>query len=250
MFGKNPKPSFGFEQTGERVLVRALFPTIQGEGPFTGHPAIFVRLGGCPLHCWFCDTDFTEARSEWYTAEELVWMCATNWDNARWQAEPLVVITGGEPLYQNVGPLIRGLLDSGFQVQIETSGAVKNVPSALLWQPGVHTVVSPKTASVHPDILRYATDWKYVIGHDATVTEDGVPVVDTQDTGKPRQLASPFGRVSPDPFRVWLQPREDYDPVGKPNKLANDANLQRTKQVALLFGYCVSLQTHKILGVE
>jgi organic radical activating enzyme len=249
MFGKNPKPSFRYEDTGERLLVHSLFPTIQGEGPFTGHPAIFIRLGGCPLHCWFCDTDFAEEGSSWYPVEELAWMCVSNWDNARWRAAPLVVITGGEPLYQNLDPLIRTLLDSGFRVQVETSGATKHAP-ALLWQSDVTAVVSPKTGRVHRDVLRHATDWKYIIGHDTITTEEGVPVSDTQGTGNQLPLASPFGRNSPTPYRVWLQPREDYMPDGRPNTLANERNLQRTKELAMQFGFCVSLQTHKILGVE
>ena len=243
MFGKNQKPAFRFDQTGSRVLVRDVFSTIQGEGPFTGRPAVFLRLAGCPLHCWFCDTDFDEQYSLWNDVRELAWRCAGLWDNSKWRAAPLVVITGGEPLYQNIGPLIKGLLDAGFaDVQIETSGAVKNTPPQLSHRQ-VTTVVSPKTATVHPRVFQYADAWKYIIGNDTEVSEEGVPVDDTQQTGSARQLAMPL-----DQSLIYLQPREDYLPCGQRNELANTMNLNRTRDLALQFGYRVSIQTHKILG--
>ena len=57
MFGKNPKrPSIVSD--GNSIFVQEIFPTIQGEGIFSGLPAIFIRLGGCNLACSFCDTEF------------------------------------------------------------------------------------------------------------------------------------------------------------------------------------------------
>lgn len=248
MFGKNPKPSFTPADTGDRVLVHSLFNTIQGEGPYTGRPAIFIRLGGCPLHCWFCDTDFAEESSSWFKPDELAWMCASNWDNAGWRAEPLVVITGGEPLYQNLTPLVTTLREGGFVVQVETSGAVKDVllpgHKTEIGTIGIDLVVSPKTPTVNKRVHQYAIAWKYIVGHDTEISENGIPIDDTQKTGTPRELASPSDR-----FLIWLQPREDYLPNGDSNHLANEANRERVKELALQFGYNVSLQTHKILGV-
>ena len=57
MFGKNPirKPE---NHDGNFLKIQEIFYTIQGEGIYSGYPAVFVRLGGCNLACKFCDTDF------------------------------------------------------------------------------------------------------------------------------------------------------------------------------------------------
>ena len=57
MFGKNPirKAEKG---DGSVLQIQEIFPTVQGEGPHTGVPSVFVRLGGCNLACSFCDTEF------------------------------------------------------------------------------------------------------------------------------------------------------------------------------------------------
>ena len=63
MFGKNPirPPEKG---DGSILFVQEIFPTLQGEGPLAGVPAVFLRLGGCNLACSFCDTEF-ESFKEW-----------------------------------------------------------------------------------------------------------------------------------------------------------------------------------------
>ena len=57
MFGKNPirKPE---NHDGNFLKIQEIFYTIQGEGIYSGYPAVFVRLGGCNLACKFCDTEF------------------------------------------------------------------------------------------------------------------------------------------------------------------------------------------------
>ena len=57
MFGKNKilKPEI---HDGNNLDVQEIFPTLQGEGPYAGWPAVFIRLGGCNLACDFCDTEF------------------------------------------------------------------------------------------------------------------------------------------------------------------------------------------------
>ena len=72
--------------------VHSIFPTIQGEGPFVGQPAIFIRLAGCNLQCPLCDTEYTEGRIRlsvpviFDAVQEHIRLFA-----------PLIVITGGEP---------------------------------------------------------------------------------------------------------------------------------------------------------
>ncbi|HEY6020017.1 MAG TPA: 7-carboxy-7-deazaguanine synthase QueE, partial [Candidatus Paceibacterota bacterium] len=62
MFGQNPVSPIRHDK--ESFLVKDIFYTIQGEGPYAGRPAVFVRLGGCNLRCAFCDTDFSNGVKE------------------------------------------------------------------------------------------------------------------------------------------------------------------------------------------
>ena len=86
------------------LWVHSIFPTIQGEGIFAGVPAVFLRLGGCNLQCPFCDTDYTEG-SEWMQGDQIVYLVRFFMP----RKANLVVITGGEPMRQKLGPLIKTL---------------------------------------------------------------------------------------------------------------------------------------------
>src|SRR5262245_23888824 len=122
MFGKNALLKQDLDESGA-LWVQEMFHTIQGEGPFTGLPAVFIRLGGCNLKCHFCDTDFES--STWRPShDELI-----DKFNALETAETtrLVVLTGGEPFRQNAVPLMTTLLAAGWTIQVETAG--------LLWLP-------------------------------------------------------------------------------------------------------------------
>src|SRR5580658_3582582 len=95
---------------GQSLWVQEVFYTLQGEGPFSGVPAVFVRLAGCNLACFWCDTDFES--STWRpTFDELL----ANIEEKRPAICNLIVITGGEPFRQNIRPLVCHLLDSGLR---------------------------------------------------------------------------------------------------------------------------------------
>lgn len=115
------------------LRVNEIFYSLQGEGHFTGTPAVFVRLSGCNLRCPFCDTD--HHASVGMTYAEVV---------ARVAAFPSrhVVVTGGEPSMQLTDGFIDALHAAGCFVQVETNGTLP-LPSAVDW-----ITCSPKDAPV------------------------------------------------------------------------------------------------------
>lgn len=100
--------------------VHSIFRTLQGEGPFTGHSAIFIRLAGCNLQCPACDTDYTSKRSL-MSVQTIIDKVNTLKIG---QTIQLIVITGGEPLRQNISDLCILLYQAHYTVQIETNGTL------------------------------------------------------------------------------------------------------------------------------
>jgi organic radical activating enzyme len=94
------------------------FHSVQGEGAWTGTNAFFIRLGGCDVGCWFCDTkqSWNPKRHPQQSIEELV-------ELAKLVNPAIVVITGGEPLMHDLTVLTRSLHDAGLRTHLETSGA-------------------------------------------------------------------------------------------------------------------------------
>lgn len=134
--------------------INEVFETIQGEGVFTGVPAIFVRLQVCPVGCSWCDTKQTwTAEPEDLVSVDRI-MVKTE-DSPLWtqlDADGVVslliaqgytakhvVITGGEPCIYDLRPLTTALETAGFNCQIETSGT-----SAILTSNNTWVTVSPK----------------------------------------------------------------------------------------------------------
>src|SRR5690606_21434036 len=110
MFGKNPKRP-PIKGDGSTLEVQEIFPTFQGEGVYTGWPAVFIRLGGCNLACHFCDTEF-----ESYQPMELEEIVQQVIELTGKTHTKLVVITGGEPFRQPIGLLCRTLLGQEYKV--------------------------------------------------------------------------------------------------------------------------------------
>ena len=236
MFGANPTRPLD-RSDGHVLTVQEVFRTIQGEGPDTGTPATFVRLWGCHLHCWFCDTDFESVQRR-APISQLVRECRTG--------PRLVVLTGGEPMRQHIAPLCSELLTFGHHVQIETAG---NFDFHDKWCPtegGLTIVVSPKGPAMHPELCPKATAFKYVVSaRQPQSHDDGLPIADYQQKqGVPRRLARPpIDVLLREPHRVFVQPMDEQDVV------LNRGNAILCAELAQRFGYRVSLQTHKILGV-
>jgi len=124
--------------------VSEIFYSLQGEGLRTGAPSLFIRLSGCNLSCSFCDTD-TKSYEE-LTIAEILFRLSKEKADCGW-----VVLTGGEPLIQDMDTL-KKLLESlrlaGYLVQLETNGTRG---TALDFD---HITVSPKEDNIHPGLNR------------------------------------------------------------------------------------------------
>ena len=101
-----------------RLKVTEIFYSLQGEARNVGLPTVFVRLTGCPLRCTYCDTAYAFTGGEWMDIASIL-------DEVKKYRTSHVTVTGGEPLAQkNCVDLLRLLCDSGYDVSLETSGAI------------------------------------------------------------------------------------------------------------------------------
>jgi 7-carboxy-7-deazaguanine synthase len=197
--------------------VNEIFYSIQGEGHWTGRPAVFLRFSGCNLWsgveaerenaiCTFCDTDFVSYQT--YDADELAAVMRASCDSVH----PMAVITGGEPLLQLDDILVSALHRAGFYIAIETNGTLP-LTVDIDW-----VCVSPKTPSIR-------------------IT-----------AGNELKLVYPQCRIVPEKFadlnfdHLWLSPMDG--PKIKSN-------------TELAYHYCLlnpqwrlNIQTHKVIGVR
>ena len=106
------------DNAGQALRITEIFYSLQGEARTVGLPTVFVRLTGCPLRCVYCDTEYAFSGGELFSIEQIVERVASH-------APRYVTVTGGEPLAQkNCLPLLTQLCDAGYEVSLETGGAM------------------------------------------------------------------------------------------------------------------------------
>ncbi|MEQ4674584.1 7-carboxy-7-deazaguanine synthase QueE [Providencia vermicola] len=185
--------------------INEIFQTLQGEGVFTGVPAVFIRLQGCPVGCSWCDTKQTWEKEQdkqttlgdialktldsdtWAMADsdELIQLMKTKGFTAKH-----IVITGGEPCIYDLMPLTESLEQSGYQCQIETSGTYPIQCSEKTW-----VTVSPKVGmkgglKVLAQAVSRANEVKHPVAREKDIealdailalrTSDNLPIVALQ----------------------------------------------------------------------
>jgi 7-carboxy-7-deazaguanine synthase len=151
------------------LKINEIFESIQGEGSLIGSPALFVRLDGCPLRCSWCDTPYAlEGNAGAAVSTDVIAERAAGFSH--------VVITGGEPLAQDIAPLVAALRRDR-HITVETSGTIfADLPGVALFS------ISPKvgTSGYHPklNVLRKYCEsaagrmqLKFVIGDDRDADE-------------------------------------------------------------------------------
>lgn len=222
----------------EQIIIHSIFETIQGEGPLCGERALFIRLWGCNLRCPGCDTEYTDNQrvvTHGFMLAEA--------ERLGWPQGALIVITGGEPLRQNIGPSIALLLRAGYRVQIETNGVLWHEGlDDILYRYGAHDkfqlVCSPKTNRIHERIHASATAFKYVVRHGEIDPSDGLPLKALMHPAAPK-----VARPRPDAL-VYVQPMDEDDTA------TNLLNLQAAIQSTMAFGHRLQVQVHKIINME
>ncbi len=225
MFGKNKilKPEI---HSGERLEIQEIFFTIQGEGPYAGHPSVFIRLGGCNLACDFCDTEFDSYQN--LSLKEIIEKVEDLAKNSEGKiVRKLIVITGGEPLRQPIEMLCEELIRLKFLIQIETNGTLfRALP------PEIKIICSPKNTNgryhaIRADLLPRVSALKFIIS-------------------KTNQNYSDISEVGQSTFNipVYLQPMDEYD------EAKNRTNLEHVVKLCEKHGHLLSLQTHKIIGIK
>lgn len=229
MLNSQPKaPKVGRLKDGA-VYVHSIFSTIQGEGPYAGAPATFIRLAGCNLDCPWCDTIYTGGSVSIMTPEEII---------AQLDHNPLVVITGGEPFRQHFGDLVTLLHTHHFKIQIETNGT--------LFQPDfpyhlATLVCSPKLKKIEKQLAPYIRYYKYVAQWNSISVEDGLPIEVLGNKVRGVVARPPIPSIV---ARIYLQPMDSQD------EAENKANLDAVIKSCKTFGHTLCLQIHKIIGVE
>lgn len=150
----------------ETFPVVELFDSIEGEGKRTGYMAVFVRFAGCNLRCSYCDTGYalerSDARNHLTEGELLERIRSYPWKK--------VTLTGGEPLLQPLDGLCRALSREGYEVNIETNGAVpllEERPKGLFYTMDVKSLSSGMRGRMRMENLTRLTGddvVKFVVG--------------------------------------------------------------------------------------
>lgn len=220
---------------GQTLDLHSVFLTIQGEGPFSGRRAVFIRLAGCNLQCPGCDTEYTKFRRP-----ASIHDIAAGVHQLAGEVPAIVVITGGEPLRQPIGRLVRLLLAVFDVVQIESNGTVppdevlrNTLDARLCW-----LVVSPKTLHINDECYKLAAAFKYVLHHGDVSEADGLPTV-ALDHLRGKGVARP--RVG---APVYLTPYDTGDDDDE------RLNAMAVAQSCIRFGYHAGLQIHKYMDLK
>ncbi len=211
-----------------KLKISEIFFSIQGEGPLIGYPSFFIRLFGCNLNCFWCDTPY--AKGENYYEEWEVSEIVSFWEK-NFKFIPFITLTGGEPLLQNsVYSLISEFLNKGCIIVLETNGSIslERVPQEVI------KVMDIKTPSSGMDKYNLYENFRFLIKKDAVK----FVIKDKKDFEFALNIVEKFKLLYY--TQVFLSPAY---PFLKPQTLANW--ILETKK-PLRF----QIQLHKVVGIK
>jgi len=285
MFGQNEIVGQKFfKEAGSKLLVTSRFRTLQGEGPYTGLPAFFVRFAKCNLACSFCDTYFDSGT--WFTISEMVDEIERElqksfnntvplWAQLRPRRKMVLVVTGGEPTLQsNLLPFLAVMNQMFYHTQIETNGIID-----ILVPDETTVVCSPKCIEKdgkavkyhkpNPSTLTRANCLKFVISADLDSPYHTVPewALDWSDRTGREIFVSPMNIYQHEPKKakelratkqgkdITLEERSTVDEVisfwepGLLNMEANKRNHEYAAWYAINNGLRMGVQLHLLASV-
>lgn len=203
-----------------RFPVVELFNSLQGEGANVGMEAVFLRLGKCNLNCPWCDTEFTKY-NYFYIPELLAKIKVYNCKN--------IIITGGEPtIYKNLNLLTTELKKENYNLYLESNGLLNNFPNFD------YIALSPKYIyrTLYKDIKYNNIDEVRIVADNNS--EDFLEFCNLIR----KNIQANYYFLSPCETEGEFNLLETIKILGKLNQ-----NLTQNK-------WLLSLQTHKLLGIE
>lgn len=280
MFGKNSIVGQKFFNNNDGLMVVSRFMTLQGEGPYRGYPAFFVRLAKCNLACSFCDTYFDDGDqfsipelmkevdvtiNEYFKGNVPSYMSGE-------KKEAVFVLTGGEPMLQkNINQLLIEVNKSFRYSQIESNGILQaEIPdeTCLVVSPKCleKNGVAVKYLAPNPKTLERANCLKFVMSADQDSPYSSIPdwaFAWRDQTGKPI-FASPMNIYNRAPRKfdeaystsnINIGERSNVDEVisfweeGLLDMKSNEINHQYTANYCVDNGLIFNLQQHLYAGV-
>ncbi len=186
------------------MRITEIYASIQGETQYAGLPCTLVRTTGCDLRCTYCDSAFAFHGGTEMTLPEIVTAVSE-------LGAPLVLLTGGEPMLQReIGRLAELLLQGGYRVMIETSGAhaVASLPEGVVRIIDVKTPASGESARMRWDVLdglRAQDAVKFVVRDEADYRWAADLIRSRGLAGRTEVLLSPVhGVLDPQQLVGWM----------------------------------------------
>jgi organic radical activating enzyme len=274
MFGKNEiiGKSYFNQAADDQLFVTSIFYTLQGEGPYRGEPAIFVRLAKCNLACSFCDTYFDGG--DWLTFDDVydrIMEAAVKYFGGEvpgWFDQKVgLVITGGEPMLQkNLGIFLEKVKNLFAWTQIESNGTVwQDIPAetTLVCSPKCLEKDGKPVKYLKPntDVMDRADCLKFVMNADADSPYSDIPdwAQEYASAGK-KVFVSPMNVYNREPKNskqmrstkndITMEERSMVDEKisfwedGLLNMQSNQANHEYTASYCVKHGFTFNMQLH------